>query len=96
MPTYEYLCPGCGDFAALRGMSERNDPCACPECGVLSVRVLLTAPALSNLPAGVKNAHAVNERSAHAPRCGCALHGKSKNTGAAKGFSARRPWMISH
>jgi putative FmdB family regulatory protein len=95
MPTYEYLCPGCGGFDALRPIAERNVPCACPGCGAPSERVLLTAPALSNLSTEVMKAHAVNERSSHSPRCSCASHRKPTKKGA-RGFPAKRPWMISH
>jgi len=95
MPTYEYRCPGCGEFDALRPMAERDEACACPGCGSPSPRVLLSAPALYTLPSNVKKAHAINERSSHSPRCSCASHGKPAKEGA-RGFPARRPWMISH
>ena len=44
MPTYEYFCEDCGDFSALRPMSARNEPCACPHCGAEAYRVMLSAP----------------------------------------------------
>jgi len=96
MPTYEYECAACGVFDELRPVAARDVPCACPECGAASPRVLFTAPALASLPGNVKKAHAINERSSHAPHCRCAVHGKSKSAGGVKGFPARRPWMISH
>ena len=43
MPIYEYDCAGCGDFALLRPMAERDQPCQCPTCGGLAVRVILSA-----------------------------------------------------
>jgi putative FmdB family regulatory protein len=95
MPTYEYECAACGVFDELRPIAARDAPCGCRECGATSPRVLFTAPALAHLPAEKKKAHAVNERSSHAPRCGCALHQKSKKSGT-KSFAFRRPWMISH
>ena len=94
MPTYEYACDACGGFDALRPIAQRNEPCACPACGASSPRVMLTAPGLPRVADGVRQAHAVNERSAHAPRCGCASH--ATRTSAAKGFPGKRPWMISH
>jgi putative FmdB family regulatory protein len=34
MPLYEYECSDCETrFDALRGMSEADDPIACPTCG---------------------------------------------------------------
>jgi hypothetical protein len=55
------------------------------------------------MEAGLKAAHATNERSRHAPRrshgpgCGCCAPKKAAAApAAAKGFPAARPWMISH
>jgi putative FmdB family regulatory protein len=46
MPTYEYSCPACGStFEALRKVSERDQPIACPSCGGETLRGLST-PAL--------------------------------------------------
>lgn len=34
MPLYEYQCSDCETrFDALRGMSEADNPIACPQCG---------------------------------------------------------------
>ena len=108
MPTYEYACPACGEFTALRPMAQRQDPLACPDCGAPAVRVFATAPAYTGLPAAVRQAHATNERSAHEPRqssrhgagCSCCSgSGKSSAVRSADGnksFPAKRPWMISH
>ena len=112
MPTYDYRCPGCGDFAAMRPIARRDEPCACPACGGFADRALVAAPSLASMPAASRRAHTINERSAAAPResargghgpgCGCC---ESKVTlagapGAAanapKGNPAGRPWMISH
>jgi putative FmdB family regulatory protein len=96
MPTYEYACGACGAFDALRPIAQRNDPCTCPACGAASPRVVFTPPGLSFVADEVRQAHAVNERSAHAPRCSCASHAPAKTASGAKGFSGKRPWMISH
>ena len=79
MPTYDYRCADCGDFAVLRSISRRDDPCTCPSCGAASPRALVAAPAFASMPSASRAAHATNERSAHAPResrhhgagCGC-------------------------
>jgi putative FmdB family regulatory protein len=68
MPIYEYQCSECGSFTAVRPMSQYRDPHPCPACGAGSPRVTLSAPALSGLPVASRQAHAINERSAHAPR----------------------------
>jgi putative FmdB family regulatory protein len=111
MPVYEYECPAHGPFEDVRAMADYRRPQACPECGVASPRVLLTAAALGTVATGVRAAHAVNERSAHAPKtsaevrhgkgCGCCGGGaKKSNTlttpDGAKTFPSQRPWMISH
>ncbi|MDF3839216.1 zinc ribbon domain-containing protein [Cupriavidus basilensis] len=108
MPTYDYRCQDCGEFSVMRPIARRDEPCACPGCGKSSERALIAAPALASMPAASRRAHAINERSAAAPResarsghgpgCGCC--GKVKLAEApahtAKGNPAGRPWMISH
>ena len=68
MPTYDYDCPSCGGFDALRSLSVRNEPCACPDCGTASPRVFIHAPRLSCTTAQARKAHDTNERAQHAPR----------------------------
>lgn len=93
MPVYDYECPACGDFTALRPMAECQDPHPCPECGGTARRVIRTAPAFAGMPAARRAAHATNERSAdtprqsgqgghvHGPGCGCGSgHGKPGRT----------------
>lgn len=68
MPMYEYDCPKCGDFTALRPMAESALPCDCPGCGASSMRVILSAPGLATMAGNTRKALAINERSAHAPK----------------------------
>lgn len=68
MPIYEYDCPACGDFTALRKMDACNEPCACPVCLVDSPRVILTAPGLSTLAGNTRKGMEINERAAHEPK----------------------------
>jgi putative FmdB family regulatory protein len=108
MPTYEYDCPSCGVFSSIKRMSEYQDPQPCPDCGTHASRVLLSAPAFAGMPGGLRQAHATNERSSHAPEnlktkhgagCGCcAAKSSTSNAGAKsmKSFPGNRPWMISH
>jgi putative FmdB family regulatory protein len=108
MPVYEYLCEDHGPFEALRPMTQHAAPCACPDCGADSRRVLLTPPALGARDRGRMKAHAVNERSAdspkrssgHGPGCGCCggktSSGTLRRPDGSKSFPAKRPWMISH
>ena len=110
MPVYEYECPTCGDFTALRPMSEAREPQPCPDCSALAPRVLRTAPAYAGMPAAARKAHSVNERSAdsprlssegghkHGPGCGCGSKpGRTlHHANGAKSFPGNRPWMINH
>lgn len=70
-------------------MAECDDPQACPHCETMAPRVILTAPNFFCTPAEKRKAHAVNERSSHAPQtlaqykashgpgCGCCSTGKN-------------------
>jgi putative FmdB family regulatory protein len=112
MPVYEYLCDACGPFTDMRPMAECDLPQDCPSCTISSPRVILTAPHFACMPADKRKAHAVNERSAHAPKtlaeykashapgCSCCSTKQSrlvkKTKSGAKSFPTARPWMISH
>ncbi len=67
MPVYDYACEACGPFTVMRPMAEFREPHACPDCGAASQRAFLTAPRIGGMDAGLKAAHATNERSRHAP-----------------------------
>ncbi len=68
MPTYDYECPRCGGFDALRSLSQRNEPCACRECGAASPRVFIHAPRLACTTAVQRHAFDTNERAQNTPR----------------------------
>jgi putative FmdB family regulatory protein len=68
MPTYDYACPACGGFEALRSLAARNDLCQCPGCGADASRVFVSAPALACTSPEQRRAYDTNERSQHAPR----------------------------
>ncbi len=68
MPTYDYACPACGGFDALRGLAERNQPCACPDCGTAAPRAYTHAPRLACTTPEQRRAFDTNERARHAPR----------------------------
>ncbi|MFN3986640.1 MAG: FmdB family zinc ribbon protein [Rhodocyclaceae bacterium] len=99
MPTYEYCCEHCGEFTAIRPVSARNMPCLCPQCGATAGRVIVSAPSLATMSATNRQAHARNERAAHAPRtsaeykanqrhgpgCSCCSGAKSNTTVTAPG-----------
>ena len=110
MPVYEYECDEHGVFTAMRPMSEYADPYPCPDCTIDARRVIVSVPHFSNLSATTRAAHALNERSQHAPKessgrphaAGCSCCSKTSrkkakgSPAAAKAFPNKRPWMISH
>lgn len=68
MPTYDYACPSCGGFDAIRRLSDRNEPCACPDCGTAAPRVFAHAPRLACTTPEQRRAFDTNERAQNAPR----------------------------
>jgi putative FmdB family regulatory protein len=62
MPTYDYECPACGDFAALRPMAQRHEAADCPRCGQPAPRVLGGVPALAGTAASTRRMQAATER----------------------------------
>jgi putative FmdB family regulatory protein len=88
VPVYEYLCNDCGPFTEMRPMSEYDMPQDCPHCAISAPRAILTAPHFSCMPASTRKSHAINERSANAPKtlgeykashgpgCGCCSSSK--------------------
>lgn len=88
MAFYDYLCPGCGEFVLWRRMDERNQPAECPNCHARASR-MLSAPRLSLMPAGHREAFTRNEKSRHEPGvqkrhrcnsgCGCGSGNKKSS-----------------
>jgi putative FmdB family regulatory protein len=89
MPFYDYACDDCGNFSLLRNVTDRDLPAKCPVCLAKSPRVV-SAPNLSLMPAGRRNAFARNEKSQHEPGvktrhrcgtgCGCGSSSTKKTT----------------
>ncbi len=89
MPTYDYACPACGGFDALRSFAQRDEPAACPDCAAPSPRVFAAMPRLACLSSETRRAMETNERARHEPKisgsyqrmrhpagCGCCSTGK--------------------
>lgn len=68
MPTYDYACPDCGGFDALRSLAARNEAAPCPDCGTDSARVFVTAPRLALMEGSTRRALETNERARHEPK----------------------------
>ncbi len=91
MPVYDYKCAEHGLFYELATLSDYDQPCACPQCGALSPRVLVLPPELLQMSKERKQAFATNEKAQHEPivssaasravtkadgGCGCGDHRK--------------------
>ena len=66
MPEYAFSCETCGPFDAWRPAAEAGDPLTCPACDAPAVR-RFTAPGLARVPAGIRAAKSLEEKSAHVP-----------------------------
>jgi putative FmdB family regulatory protein len=93
MPTYDYACPACGGFDALRTLASRNEPACCPNCNAPSPRVFAEAPRLALMDGTTRGAIETNERARHAPQssrdyarlrhpagCGCCSPGSRRGS----------------
>ena len=67
MPVYDYKCATHGLFFELATLDESSKPCVCPECGVLSPRVIMVAPEFLSMDAEKRKAKQRNETAAHQP-----------------------------
>lgn len=67
MPTYDYVCIKCGAFEVMRSIAQREAEAACPVCGTMCQRVLISAPRLSVMSAQTRHAMSTNERASHEP-----------------------------
>ena len=71
MPVYDYKCPDHGVFNDLATLAESDKPCPCPQCGVLSSRIIRLPPELFTMDKDKKQAHELNERNQHEPTFSC-------------------------
>lgn len=91
MPVYEYKCKTHGVFSELATMEDHAKPCACPQCGELSGRVIALPPEFLNMEKERRQAFQTNEKAQHEPifstdatrkvhkrdgGCGCGDHKK--------------------
>lgn len=91
MPVYDYKCQSHGVFHELATMADHDKPCACPQCGAMSPRVIMIPPEFLNMAKERREAFATNEKARHEPTfsteasrqvkkedggCGCGSHKK--------------------
>jgi putative FmdB family regulatory protein len=104
MPIYEYECSEHGLFEEMRPMQRSSEGAGCPECTVLSPRVL--SPTRTQLvPRATSLAHARNEKSQHSPDVCTHAHGHhhhaatsrpSAHPGQLQAYRGKRPWVMEH
>ncbi|RKE26252.1 putative FmdB family regulatory protein [Paraburkholderia sp. BL23I1N1] len=71
MPIYEYACDACGTFDAIRPVSMRDERMSCPECGLLSPRIVSGSTVLLAQRAGKMPAEEGAYGFRHQGGCGC-------------------------
>jgi len=91
MPVYDYKCKDHGVFHELATMDDHDQPCACPQCGKMSARVIMIPPEILNMNSERRQAFETNEKAQHQPifsndasrkidkrdgGCGCGDHKK--------------------
>lgn len=84
MPEYDYGCPRCGIFSAVRPMTQYAEPFECPECGQMAPRVQLSAPAIGGIATGYREQKGNSSpegrfaaTAGHGAGCRCCFGGRS-------------------
>lgn len=67
MPLYDYKCQDHGLFHALATMDEFDKPQPCPQCGVMSAKVILLPSHLFKVDDSERKARDRNEKAMHNP-----------------------------
>jgi len=67
MPVYDYKCPQHGLFHELGVMETSGSPCACPQCGTQSARIIMIPPDVLAMAPEQRKAMANNEKARHQP-----------------------------
>lgn len=90
MPLYEYRCHNCGEFTALRSLSDYNAPMLCPECNAVAVKIV----SVPNINLNSGSLSAIAKTNSTEPR----LVKQELNPTKPKYQQVKsdRPWMISH
>ena len=91
MPLYEYRCNTCGEFEAMRSLSDYNTPMPCPKCENIAVKIF----SVPNINLNSGSLSAIAKSNSTEPRLV-----KQKSTEPKKPryqqVKSNRPWMISH
>ena len=91
MPSYAFICEGCGPFELVRPMADAGAQTRCPSCGDAARRVF-TPPGLAFLARPVRRALDLEEKSAHEPDVVSQKGGRQMP----HRHSPAPPWVLSH
>ena len=67
MPLYDYKCQQHGVFSELTTIANMESPVDCPQCGVVSPRILALPPHIVSMMKETKQAMERNEKAQHEP-----------------------------
>lgn len=67
MPMYEYKCPDHGVFEQLGSLDSFDQPSMCPQCQLLSQRIVAIPPAILEEIKAKRLAQELNEKAQHEP-----------------------------
>lgn len=67
MPVYDYKCLDHGLFSDLATIEESQRPMPCPQCSLLSPRVIMLAPEFLDMAPEKRRALTLNEKNRHEP-----------------------------
>ena len=91
MPLYEYRCNSCGEFEALRSLSDYNAPMPCPECEQVAVKIF----SVPNINLNSGSLSAIAKSNSTEPKL---VKNRSNEPEKPRyqQVKSNRPWMISH
>ena len=79
MPVYDYKCSDHGFFYELASMDDHAKPASCPECQILSPRVIIMSPSLFKMDKEKKKGIERNEVAQNEPQHST-LDSRAENT----------------
>ena len=92
MPLYEYRCDDCGEFEALRPLSEYNVPMNCPDCDTVAIKIF----SVPNINLNSGSLSAIAKRTNSEPRLVKQEPREPAKPRYQSSNSSSRPWMFSH
>jgi putative FmdB family regulatory protein len=95
VPTYDFVCEGCGPFEQRRSFTEAEEQMACPSCGGGARRVY-SMPNTRRMPDTLSGAMNRAEKSAHEPEVIQRPAGGGASSNKKHQHTHGRPWALGH